>query len=156
MSLICILFRTSGNINLIMIIMKKLKPVLLILLFTAFCLAGTGQKKPESKPVVKSVIVLEEKYDQLVRKQYKESETYYDEHGNILEEITYKQGKINKHFKYQYDTDGNKIREEEYDPSGKLLEYSEYKIENGLRVEKIVYEPNKKPKSRKVYQYTTF
>ena len=136
--------------------MKKLKPVLLILMFTSFCLSGAGQKNSDSKPKVKSLIVLEEKYDQLVRKQYKESETYYDERGNVLEEITYKQGKINKHFKYEYDADDNKIKEEEYDPSGKLIEYSEYKIENGLRVEKIVYEPNKKPKTRKVYQYTTF
>lgn len=136
--------------------MKKLKFVILILLLTGFCFDGAAQKKSGSKPKVKSLVVLEEKYDQLVRKQYKESETYYDERGNILEEITYKQGKINKHFKYEYDADDNKIREEEYDPSGKLIEYSEYRIENGLRVEKVVYEPSKKPKTRKVYQYTTY
>ncbi|MFH0841868.1 MAG: hypothetical protein V1903_04525 [Bacteroidota bacterium] len=136
--------------------MKELKPVILMLVFIAFCLTGGAQNKTESKPKIKSLIVLEEKYDQLVRKQYKESETYYDGHGNILEEITYKQGKIDKHFKYQYDADDNKIREEEYDPAGKLIEYSEYRIENGLRVEKVVYEPNKKPKIRKLYQYTTF
>ena len=139
-----------------MIIMKKLKPVLLILMFISICLAGAGQQKPGSKPKIKSLIVLEEKYDMLVRKQYKESETYYDSHGNILEDITYKQGKVNKHFKYQYDSDDNKIREEEYDPSGKLIEFSEYKIENGLRIEKIVYDANKKPKTRKAYQYTTY
>jgi hypothetical protein len=139
-----------------MFIMKTLKPILLILMFTSFCLSVAAQEKSGPKPKVKSLIVLEEKYDQLVRKQYKESETYYDEHGNILEDISYKQGKINKHFKYQYDADGNKIREEEYDPSGKLIEYSEYKIENGLRVEKIVYGSNDKPKTRKVYQYTTY
>jgi hypothetical protein len=109
--------------------MRKLKPVFVILMSTIICMAVAGQKKSDSKPKVKSLIVLEEKYDQLVRKQYKESETYYDERGNILEEITYKQGKINKHFKYEYDADDNKIREEEYDPSGKLIEYSEYKIE---------------------------
>jgi len=137
-------------------VMKKFKPFVLILVLTAFCLAGAAQKKQESRPKVKSLIVLEEKYDQLVRKQYRESETYYDERGNTIEEITYKQGKINKHFKYQYDADDNKIREEEYDPSGKLIEFSEYRIENGLRVEKIVYEPNKKPKTRRVYQYTTY
>jgi antitoxin component YwqK of YwqJK toxin-antitoxin module len=142
--------------NLKIITMKKLKQVFLILMFTSFYLSGAGQKKPDSKPQIKSIIVLEEKYDMLVRKQYKESETYYDSNGNILEEITYKQGKKNKHFKYQYDSDNNKIREEEYDPSGRLMEYSEYKIENGLRVEKTVYEPNDKPKSIKVYQYTTF
>jgi hypothetical protein len=139
-----------------MIIMEKIKPVVMILLLAGFCLSVAGQKAKDPKPRIKSLIVLEEKYDQLVRKQYKESETYYDERGNILEEITYKQGKIDKHFKYQYDADDNKIREEEYDVSGKLIEYSEYRIENGFRVEKVVYEPNKKPKTRKLYQYTTF
>lgn len=128
----------------------------MIFMFISFCLSGAAQNKSDSKPKLKSIIVLEEKYDQLVRKQYKESETYYDSNGNIIEEIIYKQGKVDKHFKYQYDSDDNKIREEAYDPSGKLMEYSEYKIENGLRVEKIVYEPNKKPKSRKEYQYTTY
>ena len=39
--------------------------------------------------------------------------------------------------------------EEEYDPAGRLIEYSEYKFENGLRTEKNVYDPNKKLKSRK-------
>lgn len=129
---------------------------LLILLASTFCLEAGAQKKPDSKPRIKSIVVLEEKYDQVVRKPLKESETYYDEDGNVTEEISYKQGKVNKHFRYQYDDKGNKIREEEYDPSGKLIEYSVYTFENGLRVEKTVYEPNDKPKSRKVYQYTTF
>jgi hypothetical protein len=65
-------------------------------------MAVAGQNKSDLKPKLKSLTVLEEKYDQPVRKQYKESETYYDERGNILEEITYKQGKINKHFRYDY------------------------------------------------------
>jgi hypothetical protein len=92
----------------------------------------------------------------LVKKQYKDSETYYDPRGNILEEINYKQGKVSKHFKYQYDQEDNKIKEEEFDSSGRIIESSEYKFEKGLRVEKIVYDRNKKIKSRKIYQYTTF
>jgi hypothetical protein len=108
------------------------------------------------KERIKSLIVTEEKHDMLVKKQYRESETYYDVRGNVIEEITCKQGKVNKHFKYQYDQDDNKIREEEFDPSGRLIESSEYKIENGRRVEKIVYTPDKKIRLRKVYQYTTY
>ncbi len=92
----------------------------------------------------------------LVKKQYRESETYYDERGNELESITYKQGKVDKHFKYQYDSDNNKIKEEEFDPSGKLKESSEYKYVNGLRSEKTVYDSNKKLKSRKTYVYTSY
>jgi antitoxin component YwqK of YwqJK toxin-antitoxin module len=102
------------------------------------------------------MVVSEEKFDMLVNKQYKESETYYDIKGNITENITYKQGKVNKHFKYEYDSDNNKIKEQEFDTSGRLKESSEYKYENGLRTEKTVYDPNKKIKSKKTYVYTTY
>jgi hypothetical protein len=116
----------------------------------------TYAQKPIIKDRIKSITVLEEKGNTLVKKQHKESETYYDIKGNVTEEIKYKDGKQTKHFKYQYDNDGNKIKEEEFDISGDVIESSEYKYENGLRVEKIVYDENKKMKSRKVYKYTTY
>ena len=78
-----------------------------------------------------------------VIRQYKEPETRYVFHSNIVEEINYKQGKICKHIKYMYDSDDNKIKEEEYDPSGRIIESSEYKYENGLRVEKVIFDSNK-------------
>jgi antitoxin component YwqK of YwqJK toxin-antitoxin module len=135
--------------------MKTLKTFIIVTLLLAGSLSAECQKSI-TKNNIKSIIVLEEKSDMLIKKQFKESETYYDSRGNILEEITYKQGKVNKHFKYQYDSDDNKIKEVEYDPSGKISESSEYKIENGLRTEKIVYDSNNKVKSKKVYQYTKF
>ncbi len=110
----------------------------------------------KSKARLKSVIVTEEKHDAMIKKEMKESETYYDTHGNIVEEITYKQGKIKKHFKYQYNDEDQKIREEEYEPTGKIKEHSEYKYENGLRVEKLIFDAQNKLKNRKVYQYTTY
>jgi hypothetical protein len=135
--------------------MKILKTALLVILVLSGNLSASGQKSsPKSK--IKSITVLEEKHDVLVKKQYKESETYYDTNGNIIEEITYKQGKVKKHFKYEYNSDDKKIKEEEFDPSGRIIESSEYKYENGLRVEKIVYDGNKKIKTTKIYQYTTF
>jgi hypothetical protein len=135
--------------------MKKFRTVILIILVFGISLTANCQDSAK-KDKIKSIIVTEEKYDVLVKKQYKESETYYDSRGNVIEEITYKEGKLNKHFKYQFDSDDNKIKEEEYDPSGRIIEYSEYKIENGLRVEKIVYDGNKKIKSKKTYQYTKY
>lgn len=113
-------------------------------------------QKPGKDSRIKSVVVVEEKPDMLVKKQYKESETYYDTAGNIIEEISYKNGDIKTHFKYQYNTDGNKIKEEMIDQAGRTIETSEYKMENGLRVEKIVYDANKRIKSRKIYSYTTY
>ena len=131
--------------------MKKWKIILILVLISGCCFSAY-----QDAPKIKSITVLEEKGDVLIKKQLKESETWFDEKGNFLESIEYKQGKVDKHFKYRYDKDGNKIREEDYDPSGKLKEYSEYKFESGLRVEKIVYDPDGKVILRKIYQYTTF
>jgi hypothetical protein len=135
--------------------MKTLRTTVLIILILGAALSVEGQKAKYSANV-KSLVISEEKYDMLVNKQYKESETYYDIKGNITENITYKQGKANKHFKYEYDSDNNKIKEQEFDATGRLKESSEYKYENGFRTEKTVYDPNKKLKSKKTYVYTTF
>jgi hypothetical protein len=142
--------------------MKTTKALLLVIVITSITLSAECQKSGSNNKItgsnnkIKSLIVSEEKYDMLVKKQYKDSETYYDSRGNIIESINYKQGKVDKHFKYQYDPDDNKIKEEEFDSSGRLIEFSEYKYENGLRTEKTVYDPNKKMKSKKTYVYTTY
>jgi hypothetical protein len=134
---------------------KVVKVFLLMIMVQSVFISAIAQIYVPGKGI-KSIVVTEEKYDVLIKKQFKESETYYDQKGNILEEINYKDGKVDKHFKYQYDADNNKIREEEYDPSGRLIEYSEYRVERGLRVEKNVFDSNKKLKSKKTYTYTTF
>jgi hypothetical protein len=135
--------------------MKTVKGVLLIIMAISLTSTVIAQNDSKDKKI-KSIIVYQEKYDMLVSRKYKDTEQYFDERGNLIEDITYKQGKITKHFKYQYDSDNNKIKEEEYEPSGRIKETSEYKYENGLRTEKYVYDPNKKLKSKKTYQYTTF
>jgi hypothetical protein len=135
--------------------MKTVRTFLVVVIVLVSTLYAECQKTgPKNK--IKSLIVLVEKPNTLVKKQYKESETYYDSRGNVIEDIKYKDGKISKHFKYVYDLDDNKIKEEEFDPSGRIIESSEYKYENGLRVEKIVYDEDKKIKTRKVYQYTLY
>jgi hypothetical protein len=135
--------------------MKKIRQLGAIIFFASVCISLTGQVR-ESKPKIKSIIITEEKSDMLIKKQLKDSETYFDERGNITEEINYKAGKIDKHFKYQYDNENNKIKEEEFDPAGRIMEYTEYRFEKGLRMEKNVFDANKKLKSRKVYSYTTY
>jgi antitoxin component YwqK of YwqJK toxin-antitoxin module len=135
--------------------MKIIRSALIFIFVIAVCGPAKGQQ-PVSKDKIKSIVVYEEKFNVLVSKKLKESEVTYDQKGNILEEIEYKEGKVTKHFRYQYDNDDNKVKEEEFDPSGKLIEYSEYKIENGRRIEKNVFDANKKLKSRKTYQYSIF
>lgn len=135
--------------------MNKHKAILLILLAIGTSLTVFSQKS-DPKDKISSIIVTEEKYDQLVKKQYTESETYYDQNGNITEQIAYKQGKVDTHFKYQYDENNNKIREEEFDSSGKIKESSEYKYENGLRTEKTIYDNHNNIKTKKFYKYTKY
>ncbi len=138
--------------------MKTRKSYLVLGLMTVFLISTvriTAQQNSVT-PKVKTVVVYEEKFDKLVSKKLKESETTYDINGNILEDIQYKEGKVDKHFKYQYDANNNKIKETEYDPSGNVEEYSEYKYDRNLRMEKIVYDPQGKVTLKKAYIYTTF
>ena len=134
----------------------KIDKVIMLLLMIAVSGIPALCQKSEKKPKIKSITILEEKSDVIVKKQVKDSETIFDVRGNIIEEINYKQGKEDKHFRYQYDNDDNKIKEEKIDPSGKVTEYSGYKYENGLRTEKTVYTGSGKIKSKKLYIYTTW
>jgi len=135
--------------------MKTTRVIIVLTLLISLNATLSAQKK-ESDRKIKSIIVYQEKYDMLVSRKYKDTEQYFDSRGNLIEDITYKQGKVTKHFKYQYDQDDNKIKEEEFDPSGRLIETSEYKYTDGMRTEKYVYDANKKLKSKKTYQYTTY
>jgi len=129
---------------------------LILVVIVMACAVNVSGQQNTSGQKVKSIIVYEEKFDKLVSKQVKESETTYDVKGNILEDIQYVDGKTDKHFKYQYDENNNKIKETELDPSGNVAEYSEYKYDKNLRTEKIVYDPKGKIKLKKVYVYTTW
>jgi hypothetical protein len=138
--------------------MRPFKRILILILTVILIVMTVNVSGQQNTPVpkLKSIIVHEEKFDKLVSQKYKESETTYDEKGNILEDIQYKLGKVDKHFKYQYDANNNKIKETEYDPSGNISEYSEYKYDKNLRVEKTVFDPKGKIKSKKTYTYTTY
>lgn len=132
---------------------KLVYSVIAVFIFSMPCL---NAQQVTAAPKVKTVIVYEEKFDKLVSKKLKESETTYDVNGNILEDIQYKEGKVDKHFKYQYDANNNKVKETEYSPSGSISEYSEYKYDRNLRVEKTVFTPQGKMTLKKVYIYTTY
>lgn len=138
--------------------MKKsliIRASILAVVLIALGVSSYGQQSPE-QPKIKTVVVYEEKYDKLISKKLKESETTYDINGNILEDIQYKDGKVDKHFRYVYDSNNNKIKETEFDQSGNVKEYSEYKYDRNLRIEKTVYDPQGKMTMRKDYVYTTF
>jgi hypothetical protein len=139
-----------------------------------------GQKK---KSAVRNRLKTMTVYEQSEKnKNIKDSETKFDTQGNIVEEIEYEDGKVKKHMKYEFDGDGNKIRETELDNAGKAMKNTEFKYDNDgkktkeielnalgkasktteykydgdLKTEKIVYDANNKVKSRKTYQYQTY
>lgn len=108
-------------------------------------------KAPVAK--LKSIVVQEEDLAKSSGNKRLESETTYDQAGNVIEEKQYKDGKFDSWEKNEYDKYGNKIKVTELDESGKLQKYTVYKYEKGLRSEKTVYGANQKIKSRKTYQY---
>jgi hypothetical protein len=115
-----------------------------------------GQDKKAGK--LKSITVYEQKYEKGAGgKALVESVIRYDQAGNIIEEIEYKLGKVDKHFTYKYDASNNKIQEVELDASGKKIRVSEYKYNaDNLRTEKIVYDGNSQVLSKKTYKYEIY
>ena len=136
--------------------MMKFSTIILsitILFFTFTFQEVLGQNNTQSGKI-KSRIVYEEKTEKGVKKTKIDSEEKYDQKGNTIEEIEYKDGEINKHMVYEYDTDNNRIKETELDATGKVFKTGEYKYENGLRKEKNTYDGSKKLLSKKTYVYT--
>ena len=116
-----------------------------------------GQSKKIQQHNIKSITVTEYVYEKGIEKKFIDSETKYDAKGNVIEEIEYKAGKIDRHVIYKYDENNNKISETELDAAGKKTKITEYKYNSeNLRIEKAVYDGNKILKSKKIYQYTTY
>jgi hypothetical protein len=111
-----------------------------------------SQEKTKDQKV-KRVTVTEEKHDGRDVTTNIESETSYDINGNIVEQILYKGGEVDTHFRYEYDANNKKIKEIEYTKKGAVDKISEYKIQNGQRVEKTVYDSKKNLLLKKTYQY---
>jgi len=125
------------------------------LVVVSLLLLQTNLQAQEKAPVpkLKSITVQEEDFAKSNGNKRLESETTYDQAGNVVEEKQYKDGKFDSHEKNEYDKDGNKIKVTEFDEAGKVLKYTTYKYEKGLKTEKTVYGANQKMKSRKTYQY---
>ena len=135
--------------------MKNLVCIIFILVWPIL-LSAQDKKAVANK--LKSVTVQEQKYEKGVAgKAMIESYTLYDQAGNIIEEIQYKEGKVDKHLTFKYDAANHKIQEIELDPSGKKIKITEYKYNsNGLRTEKIVYNGNNQVISKKTYKYEVY
>jgi hypothetical protein len=132
--------------------MKKIALALLIILF---CVAMNAQKKKDAQShKIKSTTVYNEDYEDNKGKPVKESVEKFDVVGNTIEEIEYdKGGKEKKHILYEYDNDGNKTKETYLKADGTKEKVIEYKYVEGVKTERIVYQPVGKLKSKKRYVY---
>jgi|WetSurMetagenome_2_1015567.scaffolds.fasta_scaffold02384_10 hypothetical protein len=135
--------------------MKTIKTFFPVFLLVCIALTANAQQGGIQNKI-KTITVYQEKFEPLTNRKYKELEQSFDERGNLIEEINYKAGKVKRHFRYEYDGDNNKTREQKIDAAGKVVETSEYKYASGLRIEKIIYGPDNKPKSKKTYQYALY
>jgi antitoxin component YwqK of YwqJK toxin-antitoxin module len=138
--------------------MKRVYPAFILILL--FHLVISGILAQDNKAVsnnLKKMTVYEQKAEKGVMGNSQiESMVRYDKSGNVIEEIEYKQGKIDKHFLYKYDASNHKIEETELDPSGKKIRLTIYTYNKDLKSEKAVYDANNQLISKKTYKYETY
>ena len=90
-----------------MIAIRKNTPALLSLaLLLVLCTSNIYSQEKTKDQKVKRVTVTEEKHDGRLVTTNIESETSYDINGNIIEQILYKGGEVDTHFRYEYDSNG--------------------------------------------------
>jgi hypothetical protein len=129
--------------------------IIAIAVFWPFLIHAQDKKAVNNK--LKTVKTYEQRWEKGVAgKSYMESMITYDQKGNVIEELEYKQGKVDKHFTYKYDVNNNKVQETELDPSGKKIKITVYTYENNLRTDKTVYDGNNQILSKKSYKYETY
>ncbi len=118
-----------------------------------FTISSAFGQNSSTGTIPKSKTVHEEKMVKGVKTTEIESEEKYDNKGNVVDEIQYKDGKLDKHYVYEYDQNNNKIKESELFPTGKIKKTSEYKYVNGVKTERLTFDESKKLISRKIYSY---
>ncbi len=134
----------------------RLRIILMVAMFGLLAMPVMAQKKKKAMMnKIESTTVMIEDYEKNNGRSVKESYTRFNESGDVLEEIEYDEyGKEKKHIIYEYDIDGNKIKETYLNPKGLKEKVIEYKYEDGLKTEKLVYDSKGKLKSKKKYIYT--
>ncbi len=118
-------------------------------------MTSNGQSKKKAKENgIKSKVEWQIEYKNGTETRFKESEFKFDDAGNTIMEKYYdEKGNTIKHIEYQYDDNDRLIVETAYNPKGQLLKKEEYKYNGDLKVEKKVFGPDGKLKSRKIYEY---
>ncbi|MBN2274727.1 MAG: hypothetical protein JXR41_05730 [Bacteroidales bacterium] len=134
--------------------MKKILILVWIAILPA--LVFSQDNKP-AKTKIKKMTVTKHDYEKGSFKEYPELKVWYDIKGKVIEEIEYDEETFIRHFKYEYDDAGNKVRETEFEANGKVKKVSLYKYDSSnRRTEKLVYDDKNNLKSKRIYQYESW
>ncbi|MBN1597439.1 MAG: hypothetical protein JW894_04050 [Bacteroidales bacterium] len=132
-----------------------MKAIFTITLVSIICITINGQSRSN---VIQNKVLSQTTYDidyedsngKKVIEQYEK----FDIRGNLIEIIQYdSKGKIKDHEKYEYNSDNKKVKEYKLDTNGKVYKTMEYKYKNGLKTERITYDPSNKMVKVKKYEY---
>jgi hypothetical protein len=129
--------------------------LILLLSLAPFCLQGQElSRKEASKAKVKSVSVFETNVSDKKAKPILESMNRYDESGNLLEILEKdKNGVVTLHESYEYNSEGQKSVEIQYEPDGKIKKKNVFKYSDGLRSERQTFDKNGALISQRKYVY---
>lgn len=130
---------------------------LIFIALTAFALSGQTQGVSKKEAVARKIkSVAEWETDLRERRPTDILETYvvYNKEGEVVEiQERDNSGEITLHEKYEYDADGNKITEYQYNANGTLNKKHVYTYVNELRTERLTYDAKDRLIGKKKYIY---
>lgn len=133
--------------------MKKILPLLGILLMVSGSMAAQGTKTIKAKKITTKTVneyFLEEGEDEPVV----ESIERYDETGELVEvKEMNRKGDVRKWEKYVNDEEGNVVEEQFLDARGRVTRKEKNIYKDGLRIEKQYYNTRDLMYKKKVYEY---
>lgn len=133
--------------------MKKILPLLAILVMVAGTVAAQGTKIVKAKKIttktVNEYFIEEGQNDPVV-----ESFERYNEEGELVElKEMNRKSEIKKWEKYVYDAEGNLVEEQFLDVKGRVTEREKNIYKDGLRIEKQYFNIKDQMYKKKVYVY---
>lgn len=133
--------------------MKKILPLLGILMMVAGTVAAQGTKTVKAKKITSKTVneyFLEDGEDDPVV----ESIERYNEEGEMVEvKEMNRKGEVKKWKKYVYDNEENLVEEQFLDVKGRVTRSEKNLYKDGLRIEKQYYNSRNAMYKKKVYVY---
>ena len=88
-------------------------------------------------------------------KVWRHQEMIFDENGNVLREVTYKDGEVYAEYLHEYNEDGNEVGQQAY-VDGALVSAWKYEYRDGKLYRTVVYDGSGKITGIETYEYNEF